>query len=70
MQKRVTGNVKLKLHKGSVQTLSRESPYSLYSEEAITFEDKETDQREMAGMVKNYALQAACYQRVCRKYNK
>lgn len=45
MQKRVTGNVKLKLHKGSVQTLSRESPYSLYSEEAITFEDKETDQR-------------------------
>jgi len=70
MQKRVTGNVKLKLHKGSVQTLSRESPYSLYSEEAITFEDKETDQREMAGMVKNYALQAACYQRVCKQHKK
>ena len=67
MQKRVTGNVKLRLHKGSIKTLSRESPYSLYSEEAVTFEDKETDQREIAGMVKNYGLQAACYQKVCKK---
>ena len=67
MQKRVTGLVRLKLHKGSIKILGRESLYSLYSEEAVTFEDKETDQREMAGMVKNYALQAACYQRVCKK---
>ncbi len=67
MQKRVTGTVKLRLHKGSIRTLSRESPYSLYSEEAVSFEDKETDQREIAGMVKNYGLQAACYQKVCKK---
>jgi argininosuccinate synthase len=67
MQKRVTGLVKLKLHKGSIKILGRESLFSLYSEEAVTFEDKETDQREMAGMVKNYALQAACYQKVCKK---
>ena len=67
MQKRVTGLVRLKLHKGSNKILGRESVFSLYSEEAVTFEDKETDQREMAGMVKNYALQAACYQRVCKK---
>ena len=67
MQKRVTGLVRLKLHKGSIKILGRESVFSLYSEEAVTFEDKETDQREMAGMVKNYALQAACYQRVCKK---
>ena len=67
MQKRVTGLVRLKLHKGSIKILGRESLFSLYSEEAVTFEDKETDQREMAGMVKNYALQAACYQRVCKK---
>ncbi len=67
MQKRVTGLVRLKLHKGSIKILGRESIFSLYSEEAVTFEDKETDQREMAGMVKNYALQAACYQRVCKK---
>ena len=67
MQKRVTGLVRLKLHKGSIKIIGRESVFSLYSEEAVTFEDKETDQREMAGMVKNYALQAACYQRVCKK---
>ncbi len=67
MQKRVTGVVKLKLHKGSIRTLGRKSPFSLYSEEAVSFEDKEMDQREIAGMVKNYGLQAACYQRVCKK---
>jgi argininosuccinate synthase len=67
MQKRVTGTVKLRLHKGSIRTLGRESPYSLYIEEDVTFEDKETDQREIAGMVKNYGLQAACYQKVCKK---
>ncbi len=67
MQKRVTGTVKLKLHKGSIKILGREAPYSLYSEEAVSFEDKEMDQREIAGMVKNYGLQAAYYQKVCKK---
>jgi argininosuccinate synthase len=67
MQKRVTGTVKLRLHKGSIRTLGRESPHSLYIEEDVTFENKETDQREIAGMVKNYGLQAACYQKVCKK---
>lgn len=67
MQKRVTGNVILKLYKGGIFTLGRESPYSLYSEEAVSFEDKEMDQSEIAGMVKNYGLQAACYQKVCKK---
>jgi argininosuccinate synthase len=67
IQKRVTGTVKLKLHKGSIRILGRESPFSLYNEKAVSFEDKEMDQREMAGMVKNYALQAACYQNVCKK---
>jgi argininosuccinate synthase len=67
MQKRVTGKVILKLHKGNIRILGRESQYSLYSEEAVSFEDKEMDQREIAGMVKNYGLQAACYQKVCKK---
>ena len=43
MQLRVSGDVILKLHKGSIRILGRESPYSLYSEEAVSFEDKETD---------------------------
>jgi argininosuccinate synthase len=67
MQKRVTGTVKLKLHKGSIKTITRESEYSLYIEEDVSFEDKETDQREIAGMVKHYGLQAACYQKICKK---
>jgi len=66
MQLRVSGDVILKLHKGSIRILGRESPYSLYSEDAVSFEDKEMDQREIAGMVKNYGLQAACYQKVCK----
>ena len=65
MQLRVSGKMHLKLHRGR-RILGRESPYSLYSEEAVSFEDKEMDQREIAEMVKNYGLQAACYQKVCK----
>lgn len=64
MQKRVTGVVKIRLHKGGMRILGRKSPCSLYSQEAVSFEDKELDQREMAGMVKNYGLQAACFQKM------
>ena len=67
MQGRVSGFVRLKLHKGSMRILGRRSPFSLYQEEAVSFEDKEMDQREMASMVKNYGMQAACYQKLCRK---
>lgn len=67
MQRRVTGTVKVKLHKGNIRILGRESPYSLYREEAVSFEDKGIDQREMTGMVKNYGMQAATYQKVCKK---
>ena len=67
MQRRVTGIVKVKLHKGSLKILGRESPYSLYREEAVSFEDKGIDQREMTGMVKNYGMQAATYNKVCKK---
>lgn len=67
MQRRVTGTVKVKLHKGNMRILGRESPYSLYREEAVSFEDKGIDQREMTGMVKNYGMQAATYQKVCKK---
>ena len=67
MQKRVTGTVKVKLHKGNLRILGRESPYSLYREKAVSFEDKGIDQREMTGMVKNYGMQAATYNEVCKK---
>ncbi|MGO9386638.1 MAG: argininosuccinate synthase [Methanobacterium sp.] len=67
MQKRVTGIVRVRLHKGNLRILGRESPFSLYQEQAVSFEDKETDQREIVGMIKNYGIQAACYQNVCKK---
>ena len=67
MQKRVTGTVRVKLHKGNMRILGRESPYSIYSEEAVSFEDKGIDQREMTGMVKNYGMQAATYNKICKK---
>ncbi|WP_297981132.1 argininosuccinate synthase [uncultured Methanobrevibacter sp.] len=67
MQRRVSGKVVMKLFKGSIQPLSRESPFSLHSIEQITFEDKETDQNEIEGMIKYHGLQAANYQKLNRK---
>ncbi len=66
MQRRVSGKVVMKLFKGSMQVISRESPFSLHSIEQITFEDKETDQREVEGMIKYHGLQAANYQKLNR----
>jgi argininosuccinate synthase len=67
MQRRVTGTVHLKLHKGSIRVVGRKSPYSLYQQEVVSFEDKALDQREMTGMVKNYAMQAALYHKVFKE---
>jgi len=67
MQRRVTGTVNVKLHKGNMRITGRESPYSLYSEGIVSFEDKSFDQREMKGMVKNYGLQARLYQKMWRE---
>lgn len=67
MQRRVTGIVKIKLHKGGMRIVGRTSPFSLYQQEVVSFEDKGMDQREMVGMVKNYALQAALYNKICKE---
>ena len=66
MQRRVSGEVVMKLFKGSIQPLSRKSPFSLHSIEQITFEDKETEQSEVEGMIKHHGLQAANYQKLNR----
>ena len=66
MQQRVSGEVVMKLYKGSIQPLTRKSPFSLHSIEQITFEDKDTDQREVEGMIKYHGLQAANYQKLKR----
>ncbi|MCP4035778.1 MAG: argininosuccinate synthase, partial [bacterium] len=40
-QRTVSGDVRLKLYKGNVTVLGRRSPYSLYSEQLVTFEEDE-----------------------------
>ena len=53
----VTGSVRLKLYKGSVQCVGRKSPYSLYSEAIATFEeDSVYDQKDAEGFIKLNAL--------------
>jgi len=56
-QEAVTGTVTLKLYKGGVHLIGRSSPYSLYSEEHVTFEeDTVYDQHDAGGFIKLNAL--------------
>ncbi len=56
-QERVTGTVRLKLYKGSVRVTGRRSPWSLYSEAHVTFEeDSVYDQRDAEGFIRLNAL--------------
>jgi len=57
-QAKVAGTVRLKLYKGGVYVVGRKSPYSLYSEKVVTFEDDQGayDQRDAAGFIKLNAL--------------
>ena len=57
-QEFVTGRVRLKLYKGSVAVIGRESPYSLYDQDLVTFEEGAVayDHRDAAGFVRLNAL--------------
>jgi len=57
-QEFVTGTVRLKLYKGNVAVVGRSSPYSLYAEKLVTFEDDQGayDQKDAAGFIKLNAL--------------
>jgi argininosuccinate synthase len=56
-QEKVEGRVRLKLYKGSVNVVGRQSPYSLYSLAHVTFEeDAVYDQRDAEGFIKLNAL--------------
>ena len=54
----MTGPVRLKLYKGNVAVVGRESPYSLYDQDLVTFEEGEVayDQRDAAGFIRLNAL--------------
>ena len=57
-QAKVTGRVTVKLYKGNVTVIGRESPYSLYDQELVTFEEGKVayDHRDAAGFIKLNAL--------------
>ncbi|MDV6331485.1 argininosuccinate synthase [Asticcacaulis sp. 201] len=57
-QDKVTGRVTVKLYKGNVTVIGRESPYSLYDQDLVTFEEGKVayDHRDAAGFIKLNAL--------------
>jgi argininosuccinate synthase len=57
-QEFVTGSVRLKLYKGNVAVVGRSSPYSLYDQDLVTFEEGKVayDQRDAAGFIRLNAL--------------
>ncbi len=57
-QEFVSGRVKLKLYKGNVTVIGRESKYSLYDQELVTFEEGAVayDHRDAEGFIKLNAL--------------
>lgn len=57
-QKHVAGSVRLKLYKGSVSVVGRRSPYSLYDEDLVTFEEGASgyDHHDAQGFINLNAL--------------
>ena len=57
-QEKVTGEVRIKLYKGNVMIAGRRSPYSLYSDQLVTFEDDRGayDQKDAEGFIRLNAL--------------
>src|SRR5438105_7661794 len=57
-QAMVTGQVRVKLYKGNMTVIGRTSPYSLYDQELVTFEEGAVayDHRDAAGFIKPNAL--------------
>src|SRR5215467_7947141 len=57
-QELVTGSVRLKLYKGNVTVIGRESKYSLYDQDLVTFEEGAVayDHRDAEGFIKLNAL--------------
>ena len=54
--KYVTGSVKLKLYKGNIIPAGTSSPFSLYSENLVTFGESDYDQAQAAGFINLWGL--------------
>ena len=66
-QKRVEGAVKLRLYKGSVMVVARSSPFALYSEDLVSFDESSIDQQDAEGVAKYHGFQGRLYQKVTKK---
>ncbi|NNC48780.1 MAG: argininosuccinate synthase [Sphingomonas sp.] len=57
-QRAVTGEVTMKFYKGNATVIGRKSPYSLYDEDLVTFEEGQSDydQKDAEGFIKLRAL--------------
>ena len=57
-QELVAGRVRVKLYKGNVTIIGRESPYSLYDQDLVTFEEGKVayDHKDAGGFIKLNAL--------------
>jgi argininosuccinate synthase len=71
-QEFVSGRVRLKLYKGSAWVVGRESPYSLYDQDLVTFEEGGAayDQRDAAGFIKLNALRLRTLGKRARKVSR
>ena len=68
-QTHVTGRVRMKLYKGNANVVGRTSPYSLYDQDLVTFEEGAVayDHRDAAGFIKLNALRLRTLARRDRK---
>ncbi len=65
---RVTGDVKLRLFKGSLQVIGRKSDeFALYNEDLASFDSKTWNQKQAEGIVANHDMQAVMYNRFIKK---
>lgn len=64
IEKRVAGNVKMELYKGSVTVLGRTSPFALYSEAEASFDDSSFSQSSMTGMVQSHGMSSLLYEKL------
>ncbi len=62
-QERVCGEVKVELYNKNARVVSRESPFSLYSKEIISYDKKAAESKEIEGLLKYHSLQASLYYR-------
>ncbi len=69
-QVRVTGEVNMKLYKGSASITGRKSHWALYNEDLASFDTTTFDQRESTGAVKNFGLQPRMFFKLLEKNQK